>query len=89
MKRSRGSAMSSLSWVGRAIVALGGFILLIGFVMLALAILGAFGIVEVETFMQNTALLKGAMLTLGVLDIIAGIILSFYSTKEARTLKRR
>lgn len=89
MKQNRRSIKSSLSWVGRAIVALGGFILLTGFVMLALAILGAFGIVEIETLMRNTFLLKGAMLTLGALDIIAGIILSSYSTKETGTLKRR
>jgi len=89
MKQNRESAMSSLSWIGRVIVALGGFILLTGFVMLALAILGAFGIVEVETLMQNTLLLEGAMLTLGVLDIIAGIILSSHSTKESRTSRRR
>jgi len=82
MKQNKQLRTSSLSWIGRAIVALGGFILLAGFVMLALAILGAFGVVEVETLMRNTFLLEGAMLTLGVLDIIAGIILSSYSTKE-------
>jgi len=81
MKQGRQSVTPSLSWIGRAIVALGGFILLIGFVMLALAILGAFGIVEFETFMRNTFLLEGAMLTLGVLDIISGIILASYSTR--------
>jgi len=83
MKHNRESAMSSssLSWIGRAIVALGGFILFTGFVMMALAILGAFGIVEVEVLMRNTFLLEGTMLTLGVLDVIAGIILASYSTR--------
>jgi len=58
----------------RLIIAFGGFLFFIGFVVLALAILVAANIVEIENLLQFN-FLKEVLVIVGVLDVVAGFLL--------------
>lgn len=55
-------------------IALGGFTSFIGFIVLALTILVITRMIDAENVLQPS-LLVGAMVIIGVLDILAGILL--------------
>lgn len=55
-------------------IALGGFTSFIGFIVLALTILVITKMIDAENVLQPS-LLVGAMVIIGVLDILAGILL--------------
>ncbi|MCK4474715.1 hypothetical protein KAU30_02635 [Candidatus Bathyarchaeota archaeon] len=55
-------------------IALGGFTSFIGFIVLALTILVITKMIDAENVVQPS-LLVGAMVIIGVLDILAGILL--------------
>jgi hypothetical protein len=69
--------MPLLSKEQRLLIAFGGLILFIGFMLLSLAILGAFEHVKIEIFLQRYRLLLGASVAVGVLDVILGFLLLF------------
>lgn len=59
-------------------IALGGFVVFLGFMMLALAIIGAPGIklVEFDFLAEHSELLVVVSAALGILDLIIGLLLS-------------
>jgi len=64
--------------LGKVAVAIGGFIIMVGMIMIGVFALAFFGIFDIGAFM-NTEYLAVFMIVLlitGVLDLIAGIILS-------------
>ena len=64
--------MPHLSWGQRLIIALGGVLLLIGFVVLLFAILNVLG---AQNLSVTVFLSKEALLTIGLLNILAGTVL--------------
>ena len=66
--------MPYLSRKQRSIIALGGFLFFVGFIVLALAILAATNIIDIEHLLQF-GFLKEILIVIGILDIVAGILL--------------
>jgi hypothetical protein len=81
--------MPLLSREQRLLIASGGLVLFIGFTMLGLAILGAFNVVKIEILLQSFSLLVGASVTVGVLDVIIGILLFFPHKGRGRAKIRK
>jgi len=55
-------------------IALGGFMSLVGFIILALAVLVITETIEIESILQS-GLLVGFIVVIGVLDVLTGILL--------------
>jgi len=64
--------------LGKVAVAIGGFIVMVGMVMIGVFALALFGIFDIGAFINTKYLVVFmiALLITGVLDVIAGIILS-------------
>jgi len=64
--------------LGKVAVAIGGFIIMVGMVMIGVFALAFFGIFDISALMDTKYLVvfMTALLITGVLDLIAGIILS-------------
>jgi len=64
--------------LGKVAVAIGGFIIMVGMIMIGVFALAFFGIFDIGAFMNTKYLIVFmiALLITGVLDLIAGIILS-------------
>jgi len=64
--------------LGKIAVAIGGFIIMVGMVMIGVFALAFFGIFDIGAFMNTKYIVVFmiALLITGVLDLIAGIILS-------------
>jgi len=64
--------------LSRLAVAVGGFLIMMGMFLVSVIALAFLGIVDVSTLANKTYLLMFmlALLSVGVLDVIAGIILS-------------
>jgi len=64
--------------LGRVAVAIGGFIIMMGMVMIGVFALAFFGIFDINALMNTKYMVVFmiALLVTGVLDLIAGIILS-------------
>jgi len=64
--------------IGIAAAAFGGFLIMIGIVMMGIFVLVLFNILDITTFMepQFRTLFIFALLAIGVCDLISGIILA-------------
>jgi hypothetical protein len=69
--------MWSTQWLSRFAVALGGFLIFVGIMMIGVFVLGFFGFVDVSVLEsdQIRMLSLGALLAIGVLDLVSGIII--------------
>ncbi|MFX0200563.1 MAG: hypothetical protein ACFFCW_30965 [Candidatus Hodarchaeota archaeon] len=81
--------MPLLSREQRLLIASGGFVLFLGFSMLGLAILVAINVVGFEILMQRFYLLAGVSATVGVLDIIIGVLLIFPYKGGERVIQKK
>jgi len=64
--------------LSRLAVAIGGFLIMMGMILLGAIILTLINVIDITAFINETYLLMFmlALLSVGVLDLIAGIILS-------------
>jgi len=62
----------------RLAVAIGGFLIMMGMILMGAVVLNLLGIVDITVFLNETYLLMFmlALLSVGILDLIAGFILS-------------
>jgi hypothetical protein len=69
--------MWSTQWLSRFAVALGGFLIFVGIMMIGVFVLGFFSFVDVSMLEsdQIRMLSLGALLAIGVLDLVSGIII--------------
>jgi len=58
----------------RLTIAFGGFVFLIGSLILLVAVLLALNIIEMETFLEPS-IMKGALIIVGILDMATGFLL--------------
>jgi hypothetical protein len=69
--------LSAAKWFSRFAVALGGFLIFVGIIVLGVFIIGFLGVVDfsiVET--ENLqGLFLGLLLAIGLVDLVAGILL--------------
>ena len=72
--------MSYLTRKQRLIITFGGFLFFIGVVVLALAILAATNIIDIENLLQFS-FLREVLVVIGVLDVVAGILLLRFSSR--------
>jgi hypothetical protein len=70
----REKVMPYLTQKQRFKIALGGFISLVGFIILALAVLVITETIEIENILQS-GLFVGFIVVIGVLDVLTGILL--------------
>lgn len=66
--------MSRFTRKQRLIIAFGGFLFFVGFMVLAMVILAATNIIDIENLLQF-GFLKEILIVIGVLDVVAGILL--------------
>ncbi|MDH5460057.1 MAG: hypothetical protein OEY95_03195 [Candidatus Bathyarchaeota archaeon] len=66
--------MSHFTRKQRLIIALGGFLFFVGFMVLAMVILAAMDIIDIANLLQF-GFLKEILIVIGVLDVVAGILL--------------
>lgn len=66
--------MSNFTRKQRLIIAFGGFLFFVGFMVLAMVILAATNIINIENLLQF-GFLKEILIVIGVLDVVAGILL--------------
>ena len=66
--------MSHFTRKQRLIIAFGGFLFFVGFMVLAMVILAATNIIDIENLLQF-GFLKEILIVIGVLDVVAGILL--------------
>jgi hypothetical protein len=70
-------ALSAVKWFSRFAVALGGFLIFVGIIVLGVFIIGFLGVVDfsiIET--ENLqGLFLGLLLAIGLVDLVAGILL--------------
>jgi len=64
--------------LSRLAVAIGGFLIMMGMILISAFVLALFNVIDITAFMNETYLLMFmlALISVGVLDMIAGIILS-------------
>jgi len=64
--------------LSRLAVAIGGFLIMMGMILIGTIVLTLLNVIDITAFMNETYLLLFmlALLSVGVLDVIAGIILS-------------
>jgi len=69
--------MWSTQWLSRFAVALGGFLIFVGIIMIGVFVLVFFGFMDVSTLESEKfrMLSLGALLAIGVLDLVSGIII--------------
>jgi hypothetical protein len=69
--------MWSTEWLSRFAVALGGFLIFVGIMMIGVFVLTFFGFVDVSMLESEKIrmLSLGALLAIGVLDLVSGIII--------------
>ena len=69
--------MWSTQWLSRFAVALGGFLIFVGIMMIGVFVLAFFGFVDVSMLEsdQIRMLSLGALLAIGVFDLVSGIII--------------
>ena len=66
----------SAQWLSRFAVALGGFLIFVGIMMIGVFVLVFFGFVDVAILSENYRMLfLWALLAISVLDLVSGIIL--------------
>lgn len=66
--------MSNFTRKQRLVIAFGGFVFFVGFMVLAMVILAATNIIDIENLLQF-GFLKEILIVIGVLDVVAGILL--------------
>jgi len=64
--------------ISRLAVAIGGFLIMMGMIIMGAIVLALLNVIDITAFINETYLLMFmlALLSVGVLDVIAGIILS-------------
>jgi len=64
--------------LSRLAVAIGGFLIMMGMILMSAVVLTLLNVIDITAFMNETYVLMFmlALLSVGVLDVIAGIILS-------------
>jgi len=64
--------------LSRLAVAIGGFLIMMGMILMSAVVLTLLNVIDITAFMNETYVLMFmlALLSVGVLDLIAGIILS-------------
>jgi len=64
--------------LSRLAVAIGGFLIMMGMILMSAVVLTMLNVIDITAFMNETSVLifMLALLSVGVLDVIAGIILS-------------
>lgn len=64
--------------LSRLAAAIGGFLVMMGMILLGAVVLNLLGIIDVTVFLNETYLLMFmlALLSVGILDLLAGVILS-------------
>jgi len=64
--------------LSRLAVAIGGFLIMMGMILMSAVVLTLLNVIDITAFMNETYVLMFmlALLSIGVLDVIAGIILS-------------
>jgi len=64
--------------LGRLAVAIGGFLIMMGMILISAFVLTLLNVIDITAFMNEAYLMLFmlALLSVGVLDVIAGIILS-------------
>lgn len=64
--------------LSRLAAAIGGFLVMMGMILMGAIVLNLLGIIDVTVFLNETYLLMFmlALLSVGILDVIAGVILS-------------
>lgn len=64
--------------LSRLAVAIGGFLIMMGMLLMSAVVLTSLNVIDIAAFMNETFVLMFmlALLSVGVLDVIAGIILS-------------
>jgi len=64
--------------LSRLAVATGGFLIMMGMILMSAVVLTLLNVIDITAFMNETYVLMFmlALLSVGVLDVIAGIILS-------------
>jgi len=64
--------------ISRLAVAIGGFLIMMGMILLGAIILTLLNVIDITAFINETYLLMFmlALLSVGIIDLIAGIILS-------------
>jgi len=64
--------------LSRLAVAIGGFLIMMGMILMSAVVLTLLNVIDITVFMNETYVLMFmlALLSIGVLDVIAGIILS-------------
>jgi len=64
--------------LSRLAVAIGGFLIMMGMILISVIALTLLNIIDISTLMNETSvsMFMLALLSVGVLDVIAGIILS-------------
>jgi hypothetical protein len=69
--------MWNTQWLSRFAVALGGFLIFVGIIMIGVFILAFFRFIDVSMLEsdQIRMLSLGALLAIGVLDLVSGIII--------------
>ena len=69
--------MRSTQWLSRLAVALGGFLIFVGIMMIGVFVLTFFGFVNVSMLESEKIrmLSLGALLVIGVLDLVSGIMI--------------
>lgn len=69
--------MWNTQWLSRFAVALGGFLIFVGIMMIGVFVLTFFGFADVSMLEsdQIRMLSLGALLAIGVLDLVSGIII--------------
>jgi len=64
--------------LSRLAVAIGGFLIMMGMILMSAVVLTLLNVIDITAFINETYVLMFmlALLSIGVLDVIAGIILS-------------
>jgi hypothetical protein len=70
-------ALSDTKWFSRFAVALGGFLIFVGIIVVAVFIIGFLGVVDLSIIESENlqGLFLGVLLAIGLIDLVAGIIL--------------
>ena len=67
-----------MSKLSRLAVAIGGFLIMMGMILLSAVVLTLLNVIDVTAFMNETysAMFMLALLAIGILNLLAGVILS-------------
>ena len=69
--------MSATKWFTRFAVALGGFLIFVGIIVVGVFIIGFLGVVDLSIIETENlqGLFLGLLLAIGLVDLVAGIVL--------------